>query len=85
MKYVLSVNPSALSVAVIVPVIATASSSPVPVISPLILATTYLWFDYSHLATQDVVYSCLVTLGVFSLFNLQKRGFNGLSSTWETS
>ena len=31
------------------------------IISPLILATTYLWFDYSHLATQDLIYSCLVT------------------------
>ena len=32
-------------------------------LSPLILSTTYLWFDYSHLGTQDMVYSALVTLG----------------------
>ena len=38
-----------------------------PIISPLILATTYLWFDYSHLATQDIIFSCLVTIGLFSL------------------
>ena len=25
-------------------------------VSPLILSTTYLWFDYSHLATQDLIY-----------------------------
>ena len=36
------------------------------IISPLILATTYLWFDYSHLATQDIIYSFLVTIGVLA-------------------
>ena len=36
------------------------------IISPLILSTTYLWFDYSHLATQDIIYSCLVTIEYFS-------------------
>ena len=41
------------------------------IISPLILATTYLWFDYSHLATQDLIYSCLVTIGVFSLVKIK--------------
>ena len=41
------------------------------IISPLILATTFLWFDYSHLATQDIIYSCLVTLGVFSLVKIK--------------
>ncbi len=39
--------------------------------SPLILATTYLWFDYSHLATQDLVYSSLVTIGIFSLVKIK--------------
>ena len=43
------------------------------IISPLILSTTYLWFDYSHLATQDIVYSCLVTLGVFSLVKIKSK------------
>jgi len=43
------------------------------IISPLILATTYLWFDYSHLATQDIVYSCLVTIGVFSLVKIKNK------------
>ncbi len=42
-------------------------------ISPLILSTTYLWFDYSHLATQDIVYSCLVTIGVFSLVKVKSN------------
>ena len=43
------------------------------IISPLILATTYLWFDYSHLATQDIVYSCLVTTGIFSLVKIKNK------------
>ena len=43
------------------------------IISPLILSTTYLWFDYSHLATQDVVYSCLVTIGIYSLVKIKSN------------
>ena len=43
------------------------------IISPLILATTYLWFDYSHLATQDIIYSCLVSIGVFSLVKIKSK------------
>ena len=43
------------------------------IISPLILSTTYLWFDYSHLATQDIIYSCLVTIGVFSLVKIKSK------------
>ena len=45
-------------------------------ISPLILSTTYLWFDYSHLATQDIIYSCLVTFGVFSLIKIKSKKCN---------
>jgi len=43
------------------------------IISPIILSTTYLWFDYSHLATQDIIYSSLVTLGVFSLIKIKSK------------
>ena len=43
------------------------------ILSPLILATTYLWFDYSHLATQDIIYSCLVTVGVFSIVKIKSK------------
>ncbi len=43
------------------------------IFSPLILSTTYLWFDYSHLATQDIIYSCLVTLGVFALVKIKSK------------
>ena len=41
--------------------------------SPLILSTTFLWFDYSHLATQDLIYSCLVTIGVFSIVKTNSK------------
>ncbi len=43
------------------------------IISPLILSTTYLWFDYSHLATQDIIYSCLVTIGILSLVKIKNK------------
>ncbi len=43
------------------------------IVSPLILSTTYLWFDYSHLATQDLIYSCLVTIGIFSLVKIKAK------------
>ena len=43
------------------------------IISPLILSTTYLWFDYSHLATQDLIYSCLVTIGIFSIVKIKSE------------
>ena len=43
------------------------------IVSPLILSTTYLWFDYSHLATQDLIYSCLVTIGIFSLVKIKSK------------
>ena len=43
------------------------------IVSPIILSTTYLWFDYSHLATQDIIYSCLVSIGVFSLVKIKSK------------
>ena len=45
-------------------------------VSPLILSTTYLWFDYSHLATQDIIFSSLVTVGIFSLLKIKSRNDN---------
>ena len=43
------------------------------IVSPLILSTTYLWFDYSHLATQDIIFASLVTIGLFSLVKIKSR------------
>ena len=45
-------------------------------VSPLILSTTYLWFDYSHLATQDIIFSSLVSVGFFSLVKIKNRNNN---------
>ena len=53
--------------------------------SPLILSTTYLWFDYSHLATQDLIYSCLVTIGIFSIVKINSKkelGYIFLFGLW---
>ncbi len=43
------------------------------IVSPLILSTSYLWFDYSHLATQDIIYACLVTCGIFALVKIKNK------------
>lgn len=39
------------------------------IFSPLILGTTFLWINYSHLATQDIVFSSIVTSGI--LFSIK--------------
>jgi len=46
------------------------------IVSPLILSTTYLWFDYSHLATQDIIFSSLVTVGLYSLAKIKSKKNN---------
>ena len=43
------------------------------IISTLILATTYIWLDFAHLATQDMIFACLVTFGIYSLTQLKKE------------
>ncbi|MDC3170856.1 glycosyltransferase family 39 protein [Prochlorococcus sp. AH-716-E13] len=43
------------------------------IVSPLILSTTFLWFDYSHLATQDLIYCCFVTIGIFSIVKINSK------------
>ena len=35
-----------------------------PIYSALILSTTFLWINYAHMATQDMVFSSLVSLGI---------------------
>ena len=37
-----------------------------PIYSALILSTTFLWINYAHMATQDIVFSSLVSLGLIS-------------------
>ena len=42
------------------------------IVSPIILSTTFLWINYSHLATQDLIFSSLITLGLYSSIKFQK-------------
>ena len=37
-----------------------------PIYSALILSTTFLWINYAHMATQDIVFSSLISLGIIS-------------------
>ena len=41
--------------------------------SALILATTYIWLDFAHLATQDMIFACLVTSGIYALVKLREE------------
>jgi len=41
--------------------------------SPLILATTYLWFNFAHLATQDMIFAFLVNLGIYGLIKANDK------------
>ena len=55
------------------------------IVSPLILGTTFLWINYSHLATQDIVFSSIVTSGIlFSIkaAKLNKNKYFFLSGLW---
>ena len=36
------------------------------IISPLILSTFFLWINYAHMATQDIIYGSIITFGVYS-------------------
>ena len=40
--------------------------------SALILSTTFLWINYAHMATQDIVFSSLVSLGLISTIKAYK-------------
>jgi len=42
------------------------------IFSSLILGTSYLWLDFAHLATQDMIFACLVTTGIYSLSKLRQ-------------
>tara|TARA_Y100000991_G_C21972559_1_gene350244 strand:- start:902 stop:2470 length:1569 start_codon:yes stop_codon:yes gene_type:complete len=37
-----------------------------PLVSSLILSTSYLWINYSHMATQDIIFSSLIAIGIYS-------------------
>tara|TARA_B100000945_G_scaffold103652_1_gene81892 strand:+ start:498 stop:2048 length:1551 start_codon:yes stop_codon:yes gene_type:complete len=55
------------------------------IFSALILATTYIWIDFAHLATQDMIFACLVNAGIYSLVKLnnsKKPIYNFLFGAW---
>ena len=47
-----------------------------PLYSSLILATTFLWISYAHMATQDIVFASLVNIGLLSSIKAYKTSIN---------
>ena len=43
-----------------------------PIFSSIILCTTLLWINYFHMATQDMVFGSLITLGIYSSIKSSK-------------
>ncbi len=43
-----------------------------PILSSLILSTTFLWINYFHMATQDIVFASLTTLGIYASIKAYK-------------
>ena len=43
------------------------------IISPIILSTTFLWINYVHLATQDIIFATIITFGI--LFTIYAKKF----------
>lgn len=41
--------------------------------SCLILSTTYIWFDFAHQGTQDMIFACLVTSGLYALTKIERN------------
>ncbi len=61
------------------------TKKPFAIISPIILSTTYLWINYFHMATQDIIFASLITLGIFSSVKSCKSKNNSylfLSGAW---
>ena len=53
--------------------------------SALILSTTFLWINYAHMATQDMVFSSLVSLGLISSIKAYKTNNKNhilISGSW---
>ena len=56
-----------------------------PIYSALILSTTFLWINYAHMATQDMVFSSLVSLGLISTIKAYKTNNKNqilISGSW---
>ncbi len=56
-----------------------------PIYSSFILSTTFLWINFTHQATQDMIFASIVTLGVLSSIKASKTKnilFFILSGAW---
>ena len=56
-----------------------------PIYSALILSTTFLWINYAHMATQDMIFSSLVSLGIVSTIKAYKTNNKNqilISGSW---
>jgi len=56
-----------------------------PIYSTFILSTTFLWINYSQMATQDIIFASLVTLGIMSSLKANRNNFKVnllLSGLW---
>ena len=56
-----------------------------PIYSALILSTTFLWINYAHMATQDLVFSSLASLGIISTIKAYKTNDENqilISGSW---
>ena len=42
------------------------------IFSTFILATTFLWINYFHMATQDIMYASIITFGIFATIKAYK-------------
>tara|TARA_Y100001933_G_scaffold186508_1_gene185513 strand:+ start:1553 stop:3130 length:1578 start_codon:yes stop_codon:yes gene_type:complete len=54
-------------------------------VSPLILCTTFLWINYFHMATQDIIFGSLTTLGIYASIKSYKSNnkvFLFLAGIW---
>ena len=61
------------------------TNRPLAIISPLILSTTYLWINYFHMATQDIIFASLTTLGIFASiksYKTKKEIYLFFSGAW---
>ncbi len=47
-----------------------------PIMSSIILCTTFLWINYFHMATQDLIFGSLTTLGIYSSIKSCKTKHN---------
>ncbi len=56
-----------------------------PIISSIILCTTFLWINYFHMATQDMIFGSITTLGIFGsikAYKTEKKIYFFIAGLW---